>query len=94
MLEQRDVKDHFRIEVYCSVQPRPLTVNFDSGFVDRSFAMYAPAMKAAVDVLIDEDLKTAEAVAKEFQTRETNYNHESMKQTEIESIFEQLLHEV
>ncbi|WP_169315624.1 hypothetical protein [Halogranum rubrum] len=51
-------------------------------------------MKAAVDVLIDEDLKTAEAVAKEFQTRETNYNHESMKQTEIESIFEQLLHEV
>jgi len=36
--------------------------------VDRSFVMYAPAMKTAVDVLINEDSKTAEAVAGEFRT--------------------------
>jgi hypothetical protein len=60
-------------------------------FVDRSFSMYAPAMKAAVDVLIDEDGKTAEKVAKEFRTQETNYNLESMNQAEIEVVFENLL---
>jgi hypothetical protein len=36
MLEQRDVKDHFRVEVYCSEQPRPSTIDFDSGLVDRN----------------------------------------------------------
>lgn len=34
-LEQRDVKNHFCVGVYCSVQPRPLAVDFDSGLVDR-----------------------------------------------------------
>jgi hypothetical protein len=35
VLEQRDIKDHFCVTLYCSVQPRPLAVDFDSGLVDR-----------------------------------------------------------
>jgi len=33
--EQFHVKNQFCVEVYCSVQPRPLTVDFDSGLVNR-----------------------------------------------------------
>ncbi|SEP11330.1 hypothetical protein SAMN04487948_114117 [Halogranum amylolyticum] len=33
-LEQYDVKNYLCVEVYCSVQPRPLTIKFDSGLVD------------------------------------------------------------
>jgi hypothetical protein len=35
MTKQRDIENQLCVEVYCSIQPRPLTVNFDSGFVDR-----------------------------------------------------------
>lgn len=35
-LEQRNVKNHFYVEVYCSVQPRTLTVDCDSSLVDRN----------------------------------------------------------
>jgi len=31
--EQIDTQDQFGVEVYCSIQPRPLAINFDSGFV-------------------------------------------------------------
>ena len=31
--EQIDTQDQLGVEVYCSIQPRPLTINFDSGFV-------------------------------------------------------------
>ena len=34
-LEQLHIKEQFSIEVYCGVQPRPLTVDFDSGLVNR-----------------------------------------------------------
>lgn len=63
-------------------------------FVDRSFAMYAPSMKAAVDVLIDQEPKTAEAVAKRFRTLETNFHLETMDEEEIEAVFEGILAEV
>lgn len=32
--EQRDIENYLRVDVYCSIQLRPLTVNLDSGFVD------------------------------------------------------------
>jgi len=32
--EQLHVENQFCVEVYCSIQPRPLTIDFDSGFVD------------------------------------------------------------
>ena len=33
--EQLGVKNQFCVEVYCSVQPRPFAVDFDSGLVNR-----------------------------------------------------------
>jgi hypothetical protein len=36
MFEQRNVENHLCIKVYCSVQPRPLAVDFDSSLVDRN----------------------------------------------------------
>jgi hypothetical protein len=33
--KQLHVKDRLGVEVYCSVQPRPLAVDFDSGLVTR-----------------------------------------------------------
>ncbi len=33
--EQMGVKNQLCVEVYCSVQPRPLAVNLDSGLVNR-----------------------------------------------------------
>jgi hypothetical protein len=32
--EQRDIEDHLRLDLYCSIHPRPLAVGLDSGFVD------------------------------------------------------------
>jgi len=32
--KQRDIEDELRLDVYCSIQPRPLTVNLDSGLVN------------------------------------------------------------
>ncbi len=32
--EQLYVKNQLCVDIYCSIQPRPLTVNFDSGFVN------------------------------------------------------------
>jgi len=32
--KQRNVKNQFCVDVYCSVQPRPLAVDLDSGLVD------------------------------------------------------------
>ena len=32
--EQRDVENQLCVEIYCSVQPRPPTVNFDNGLVN------------------------------------------------------------
>ncbi|ELZ85194.1 hypothetical protein C454_01660 [Haloferax gibbonsii ATCC 33959] len=34
--KQFDVKNQLCLGVYCSVQPRPLTIDFDSGLVDRN----------------------------------------------------------
>ena len=31
--EQIDTQNQRGVEVYCSIQPRPLTINLDSGFV-------------------------------------------------------------
>jgi hypothetical protein len=33
--EQIDTQNQLAVEVYCSTQPRPLTIDFDSGFVYR-----------------------------------------------------------
>jgi hypothetical protein len=33
--EQLYVENQLSLDVYCSIQPRSLAVNFDSGFVDR-----------------------------------------------------------
>ncbi|GAA0278182.1 hypothetical protein GCM10009000_111790 [Halobacterium noricense] len=33
-LKQRDIEDQLCVDVYCSIQPRPLTVNFDSSLVN------------------------------------------------------------
>ncbi len=32
--KQRNVENQLLLEVYCSIQPRPLAVSLDSGFVD------------------------------------------------------------
>ena len=34
--KQLDVKNQLCLDVYCSVQPRPLAIDFDSGFVNRN----------------------------------------------------------
>ncbi len=34
--KQFDIKNQLRLDVYCSVQPRPLAIDFDSGLVDRN----------------------------------------------------------
>ncbi len=34
--KQFDVKNQLCLDVYCSVQPRPLAIDFDSGLVDRN----------------------------------------------------------
>ncbi len=34
--KQFDVKNQLCLDVYCSVQPRQLAVDFDSGLVDRN----------------------------------------------------------
>jgi hypothetical protein len=31
--EQIDTQNQLGVEVYCSIQPRPLAIDFDSGFV-------------------------------------------------------------
>jgi len=33
--EQIDTQNQLGVEVYCSIQPRPLAIDFDSGFVYR-----------------------------------------------------------
>lgn len=33
--DQLGIENHFRAGVYCSVQPRPLAGDFDSGLVNR-----------------------------------------------------------
>lgn len=61
---------------------------------DRSFARNETAVKAAVDVLLEEAPGTAERVVKEFRHRETNYTIESMSKRDIETVLEDLLVEV
>ncbi len=34
--KQLDVKNQLCPDVYCSAQPRPFVIDFDSGFVDRN----------------------------------------------------------
>lgn len=40
--EQRYVEDELCVDTYCSVQLRPLTVDFDNGLVDRDPPLAAP----------------------------------------------------
>lgn len=65
----RDGDDYSRTELMLSEKNQYIVERI----FDRSFARHEAAAKAAVDVLVELDGKTAEKVARTFRHRETNY---------------------